>query len=94
MFEVFAGFCFYGAMALRQCDDYTVEVYHDPLTCEIVATDYRQDRRWLNPVCIPSPEVEPMPDGEPLEGDEVRAVVSYMLDNLNADQLVSMYAEN
>lgn len=63
MFEVFAGMCFYAAAALKQCDDYTVEAYDDQLTCEIVANDYRQDPRWINPACIPSPEVEPMPEG-------------------------------
>lgn len=66
MFEVFAGMCFYAALGLKQCDDYTVEAYDDQLTCEIVANDYRQDRRWINPACIPGPEVEEMPEGEPL----------------------------
>lgn len=66
MFEVFAGMCFYAAAALKQCDDYTVEAYDDQLTCEIVANDYRKDPRWINPACIPGPEVEAMPEGEPL----------------------------
>lgn len=42
MFEVFAGMCFYTALAVRQCDDYIVESYDDQLTCEIVANDYGQ----------------------------------------------------
>lgn len=66
MFEVFAGMCFYAAAALKECEDYTVEVYDDQLTCEIVANGYRQDHRWINPACIPGPEVEAMPEGEPL----------------------------
>ncbi len=61
MFEVFAGLCFYGAMALQNCDDYVVETYDDQLSCEIAASAYRRDTRWINPACIPSPEVEPMP---------------------------------
>lgn len=93
MFEVFAGMCFYAAAALRQCDDFVVDSYDDQLTCEIVANDYATDRRWINPGCVPSPEVEPMPEGEPLEGEEIRAVTSYMIDNLDAGQLSRMYAE-
>jgi hypothetical protein len=62
MFEVFAGFCFFTAMGLTQCDDYVIESYDDPLSCEIAATGYRrEDHRFINPACIPSPEVEPMP---------------------------------
>lgn len=61
MFEVFAGMCFYAAMGLQRCDDFVIESYDDQLTCEIVANDYQADRRWINPACIPSPEVEPMP---------------------------------
>lgn len=64
MFEVFAGMCFYSALALKQCDDYVVESYDDQLTCEIVAVDYQRQGRWINPACIPSPEVEPMPESK------------------------------
>lgn len=92
MFEVFAGMCFYSALALKQCDDFIVESYDDPLTCEIVARDYSQDRRWINPACIPSPEVEPMLEGEAVEGDPAVAVTSFFVDNLSAQSLVEMYA--
>lgn len=61
MFEVFAGMCFYGAMLVRDCHDYTVESYNDPLSCEIVVADYRRNPNWIDPACIPGPEVEPMP---------------------------------
>lgn len=62
MFEVFAGFCFYAALGLSQCDDYVVESYDDQLSCEIAAAGYRrEDHRFINAACIPSPEVEPMP---------------------------------
>lgn len=61
MFEIFAGLCIYAAGLAASCDDYVVESYDDQLTCEIVAADYRRDPKWVNPACIPSPEVEPMP---------------------------------
>jgi len=61
MFEVFAGLCLYVAGMATRCDDYVIESYDDQLTCEIVANDYRLDPKWINPACIPSPEVEPMP---------------------------------
>lgn len=91
MFEVFAGMCFYAAAALKQCDDFVVESYDDPLTCEIVAADYRQDSRWINPACIPSPEVEPIPEGEEVQ-DPVGAVTSFFVDNQDAAALVQVYA--
>lgn len=94
MFEVFAGMCFYSALALKQCDDYVVESYDDQLTCEIVASDYKRQGRWINPACIPSPAVEPMPSGEVVEGDPVVAVSSFFVDNMNAASLIQMYAEN
>ncbi|UZZ64322.1 hypothetical protein A54_82 [Septuagintavirus sv54] len=90
LYEVFAGFCFYGAAAVRQCDDYVVESFDDPLACEIVTTTYEQDRRWINPACIASPEVEAMPEGEELTEEdlqEVKEVMSYMIDNLDAENL-------
>lgn len=62
MFEVFATFCFFSGLGLPQCDDYIVETYDDPLSCEIAAAGYRRgDHHFINPACIPSPEVEPMP---------------------------------
>lgn len=61
MFEVFAGICFYGASMVTACDDFIVESYDDQLTCEIVASTLRRDTDYINPACIPSPEVEPMP---------------------------------
>lgn len=93
MFEVFAGMCFYSALALKQCDDYVVESYDDQLTCEIVAVDYQRQGRWINPACIPSPEVEPMPGGEPVDGDPAAAVSSFFVDNIDAARLIQMYAE-
>lgn len=61
MFEVFAGMCFYVMGMAARCDDYVVESYDDQLTCEIVAADYRRDPGYINPACIPSEEIEPMP---------------------------------
>lgn len=61
MFEVFAGMCFFVSAMTQECHDYTVESYDDQLTCEIVANNYRRDLNWIDPACIPSPEVEPMP---------------------------------
>lgn len=93
IFEVFAGMCFYGAAAVRQCDDYVVESYDDVLTCEIVTSEYSRDRRWINPACIDS--LEAMPEGQELteeETEEVREVLSYMLDNLDSSALQRMYA--
>ena len=91
MFEVFAGMCFYSALALKQCDDFIVESYDDQLTCEIVAKEYATDRRWINPACIPSPEVEPMPEGEEVQ-DPAVAVTTFFVDMLDASHLVEMYA--
>ena len=93
MFEVFAGMCFYGAAMLKQCDDYVVESYDDPMTCEIVAVDYQRQGRWINPACLPSESVEPMPEGEPVGDDPARPVCSFFVDNLNAASLIQMYAE-
>ncbi|WNT48238.1 hypothetical protein SPLA5a_PHROGS00155 [Salmonella phage SPLA5a] len=61
MFEVFAGICFYGASMMMQCDDFVIESYDDPLSCEIAASGLRRDLDYIDPACIPSPEVEPMP---------------------------------
>lgn len=93
MFEVFAGMCFYTALAVRQCDDYIVETYDDQLTCEIVANDYGKKDRWINPACIPTPEVEAMPEGEEVS-DPVVAVSSFFVDNLDAQELINMYVKN
>lgn len=91
MFEVFAGMCFYSALALKQCDDFIVDSYDDQLTCNIVEREYSTDRRWINPACIPSPEVEPMPEGEEVQ-DPAVAVTSFFVDNLDAGKLIEMYA--
>lgn len=61
MFEVFATVCYMAAFGLNQCDDFVIESYTDQLTCEVVAADLRRDHSYINPACIPSPEVEPMP---------------------------------
>jgi hypothetical protein len=61
MFEVFASICLFGAAMVQDCNDYVVESYDDQLTCEIVANGYRLDPLWIDPACIPSPAVEPMP---------------------------------
>lgn len=63
MFEVFTGLCFYAASMVMHCDDFVVESYDDQLSCEIAAAGYRRDPKYITPACIPSPEVEPMPDG-------------------------------
>lgn len=91
MFEVFAGFCFYGASMIMQCEDYVIDSYDDQLSCEIATNYYRRDNGFIQPACIPSPEVEPMPDGEKVS-DPVAAVTSFFVDNLDAAALVQMYA--
>lgn len=60
MFEVFATMCFLSNFIMN-CEDYVIDSYDDPLTCEIVAEGYRKDNRYILSQCIPSPEVEPMP---------------------------------
>ena len=92
MFEVFATVCFFGGMGLAGCDDYVTDSADDQLTCEIVANARRMDTKYINVMCIPSPEVEPMPGGEEVEGDPVVAVTSFFVDHLNAADLVAMYA--
>jgi len=61
MFEVFASLCFYGASMILQCEDFVIESYDDQLSCEIATSAYRRDSGFINPACIPSPDVEEMP---------------------------------